>query len=133
MNDAALVDALLARVPGAGSTFIAYHHPFVRKSVLCASPVAAGLVDDLTHDVYVYIWREDFRVLRQWRRQHPLQAFLRVVVTRLVWDRLSRVQPAWEQVDADPHSVAGADAATCDASPTPEEQVAANELFRMGA
>jgi DNA-directed RNA polymerase specialized sigma24 family protein len=102
MNDPGLVEALLARVPGAGRAFIARHDASVRKAVLCASPAAAWLVDDLTHDVYLHLWRDDFRVLRQWQHHHPLQAYLRTVVTRLVWDRLSRLQPAWEVLDDDP-------------------------------
>jgi RNA polymerase sigma factor (sigma-70 family) len=128
MNDPALVDALLARASGAGRAFIARHDTSLRKAVLCASPAAAWLVDDLTHDVYVHLWREDFRVLRQWHRNHPLQAYLRTVVTRLVWDRLSRLQPVWEILDADPCSVAGSGAELRDPAPTPEEEVAANEI-----
>jgi RNA polymerase sigma factor (sigma-70 family) len=128
MNDPALVDALLARAPGAGRAFIARHDAFVRKAVLCASPAAAWLVDDLTRDVYVHLWRDDFRVLRQWQRNHPLQAYLRTVVTRLVWDRLSRLQPAGEVLDHDPCSVAPSGAEPWDPAPTPEEEVAANEI-----
>jgi hypothetical protein len=57
MSDPAMVEAVLARVPGAGRAFIAYHDAFVRKTVLRASPAAASLVDDLTHDVYVHLSR----------------------------------------------------------------------------
>jgi RNA polymerase sigma factor (sigma-70 family) len=128
MKDPALVEALLARVPGAGRAFIARHDASVRKAVLRASPTAAWLVDDLTHDVYVHIWRDDFRVLRQWRRRHPLQAYLRTVVTRLVWDRLRRLQPTWEILDDDPCSAAGSGAEPWDLAPTPEEEVAAKEI-----
>jgi hypothetical protein len=65
VNDPAMVEALLARVPGAGRAFIACQDPFLRKTVLRASPAAASLVDDLTHDVYVHLWGNEFRVLRQ--------------------------------------------------------------------
>jgi RNA polymerase sigma factor (sigma-70 family) len=129
MNDPAMVEALLARVTGAGRAFIACHDTFLRKTVLRASPAAASLVDDLTHDVYVHLWGNDFRVLRQWQREHPLRAYLGTITTRLVWDRLNRLQPAWEQVDEDPFSVAGAGAEPCDSAPTPEEEVAANEIM----
>jgi RNA polymerase sigma factor (sigma-70 family) len=128
MNDPALVEALLARVSGAGRAFMARHDASVRKAVLSASPAAAWLVDDLTHDVYVHIWRDDFRVLRQWQRHHPLQAYLRTVVTRLVWDRLSRLQPAWEVLNGDPCSSADSSAEPWDLALTPEEEVAANEI-----
>jgi RNA polymerase sigma factor (sigma-70 family) len=126
-NDLASVE-LLARVPGAGRAFIARHDASVRKAVLRASPAAAWLVDDLTHDVYVHLWRNDFRVLRQWQHHHPLQAYLRTVVTRLVWDRLSRLQPAWEVLGNDSRSAAGSGTEPFDPAPTPEEEVAANEI-----
>jgi RNA polymerase sigma factor (sigma-70 family) len=127
MNDAAMVEAVLARVPGAGRAFIACQDAFVRKTVLRASPGAASLVDDLTHDVYVHLWGNDFRVLRQWQREHPLRAYLGIIATRLVWDRLGRLQPVWELVDEDPFSVAGPE--PCDLGPTPEDEVAANEIL----
>jgi hypothetical protein len=63
MNDSELVEPLLVRVPVAGRAFIVRHDAYVRKAVLFASPAAAWLVDDLTHDVYVHLWRDDFRVL----------------------------------------------------------------------
>jgi RNA polymerase sigma factor (sigma-70 family) len=89
------------------------------------------LVDDLTHDVYLHLWRNDFRVLRQWQRQHSLQAYLRTVVRRLVWDRLRHLQPVWELVDADPHVTPGVGPEPWDLAPTPEEEVAASELVRL--
>jgi RNA polymerase sigma-70 factor, ECF subfamily len=127
VNDTAMVEAVLARVPGAGRAFIACHDAFVRKTVLRASPAAASLVDDLTHDVYVHLWANDFRVLRQWQREHALRAYLGTIATRLVWDRLGRLQPVWELIDEDPFSVAGTE--PCDLAPTPEDEVAAHEIL----
>jgi RNA polymerase sigma factor (sigma-70 family) len=120
VNDRAMVEAVLARVPGAARAFIACHDAFVRRTVLRASPAAASLVDDLTHDVYVHLWGNDFRVLRQWQREHPLRVYLGTIATRLVWDRLGRLQQ-------DPFSVAGPE--PCDLAPTPEDEVAANEIL----
>jgi RNA polymerase sigma-70 factor (ECF subfamily) len=130
-NDPALVDALLARTPGAARAFIARHDAFLRKAVRSASPASASLVDDLTHDAYVHLWRNDFRVLRQWQREHPLRAYLHTIVTRLAWDRLARLQPAWELVDADPYSAADAIPDPSDPAPTPEDEVAAAELLGL--
>jgi RNA polymerase sigma factor (sigma-70 family) len=127
VNDRAMVEAVVARVPGAGRAFIARHDAFVRKTVLRASPGAASLVDDLTHDVYVHLWGNDFRVLRQWQHERPLRAYLGTIATRLVWDRLGRLQPVWELVDEDPFSVAGPE--PCDLAPTPEDVAAANEIL----
>ncbi|MFZ1103500.1 MAG: sigma-70 family RNA polymerase sigma factor, partial [Hyphomicrobiaceae bacterium] len=86
-----------------------------------------SLIDDLTHDVYVQLWSNDFRVLRQWQREHPLRAYLGTVATRLVWDRLGRLQPVWELVDEDPFAVAGPE--PCDFAPTPEDEAVANEIL----
>ena len=130
-DSGALVTALLAHTHGARRWFIARHDAFLRTVVLSASPAAWVCVDDLMQDVYVHLWRDDFHVLRQWQREHPLQAYLRTVVTRLVWDRLNRLQPVWEELEADPWMAAGARLEQTDVSPTPEEQVAANELSRM--
>ena len=130
-ENGALVTALLAHTHGAGRWFIARHDAFLRSAVLSASPAAWVCVDDLMQDVYVHLWRDDFHVLRQWQRKHPLQAYLRTVVTRLVWDRLNRLQPVWEELEADPWMAAGARLEQSDIPPTPEEQVAANELSRM--
>jgi RNA polymerase sigma factor (sigma-70 family) len=127
VNDRAMVEAMLARVPGAGRAFIACHDAFVRKTALRASPGAASLVDDLTHDVYVHLWSNDFHVLRLWNREHPFRAYLGTIATRLVWHRLGRLQPVWELVDEDPFSVAGPE--PCDFAPTPEDVAAANEVL----
>ena len=130
-NDSALIAALLARTPGASRSFIARHDAFFRKVVLSASPAAWVVVDDLTQDVYVHLWRDDFRVLRQWQREHPLRAYLHTVVTRLVWDRLSRLQPAWEHLADDPWMIPGARLGQLDPPPTPEQEVTANELAQI--
>jgi RNA polymerase sigma factor (sigma-70 family) len=127
VTDRSMVEAVVARVPGAGRAFIACHDAFVRKTVLHVSPGAASLVDDLTHDVYIHLWGNDFRALRQWNREHPLRAYLGTIARRLVWDRLGRLQPVWELVDEDPFSVAGPE--PCDLAPTPEDEVAANETL----
>jgi RNA polymerase sigma factor (sigma-70 family) len=131
MNDETLVEALLARVPEAGRVFPVRHDAFVRRTVLSASPVAGMFIDDLTHDVYVHLWRDEFRVLRQWERSHPLQAYLRTVTTRHVWDRLSRLQPVSERLDDDPYAHAGARSDLSSAPLTPEEDVVANERARI--
>jgi RNA polymerase sigma factor (sigma-70 family) len=127
MNDPAMVEALLARVPGAARAFITCHDTFLRKTVRRASPSAASLVDDLTHDVYVHLWGNDFHVLRQWQREHPLRAYLGTITTRLVWERLSRLQPVWERVEEDPYAIAGGSEPR-DLASTPEEAVAAHEI-----
>jgi len=101
-EDSALVAAVIARRKGAARRFIECHDAFLRSVIRSASPAAGPVIDDLLHEAYVHLWRDEFSVLRRWRRVHPLRAYLRRVVTRLVWERLTRLQPAWEQLEADP-------------------------------
>ena len=130
-DDSALVTALVRGIEGASQCFIARHHAFFRSVVLSSSPVARSLVDDLIHDVYVHVWRDDFRVLRQWRRGHPLRAYLRTVISRLVWDRLCHLQPDQEQLEDDAWLAVGTRLEHMEELTTPEDDVAANELFQM--
>src|SRR5262245_16468932 len=106
-EESALVTALVRGIEGASQCFVARHHGFFRTVVLSSSPVARSLVDDLIHDVYVHLWRDDFRVLRQWRPEHPLRAYLRTVISRLIWDRLSHLQPEQEQLEGEAWVAAG--------------------------
>ncbi len=126
-----MVTALVTGIQGASRRFVARHDVFLRTVVLSSSPAAWTLVDDLTHDVYVHLWRDDFRVLRKWQREHPLRAYLRTVITRLIWDRLSRLQPVREQLEEDPWLAVGEHLEDSAELTTPEDAAAANELFQM--
>lgn len=55
-------------------------------------------LDDLTQDVYVRLWSDDFHVLRLWKQQSPLQAYLyRVIVGWLkMW-----IGRLWEKSSAE--------------------------------
>ena len=96
-DDTALVAAVVARAEGAAERLIARHDAFVRAVIRSSSQAAGPLLDDLTHEVYVHLWRDEFRVLRQWQQHRPLRAYLRCVIKRLVWERLSRLVPVREQ------------------------------------
>ena len=126
-----MVTALVTGTQGASQCFVARHHAFFRTVVLSSSPAAWTLVDDLTHDVYVHLWRDDFRVLRKWQREHLLRAYLRTVITRLIWDRLSHLQPGREQLEEDPWLAVGAHPEDTSELTTPEDDAAANELSQM--
>jgi RNA polymerase sigma factor (sigma-70 family) len=127
-EDSALVAAVIARRKGAARRFIECHDAFLRSVIRSASPAAGPVVDDLMHEAYVHLWRDEFSVLRRWRRVHPLRAYLRSVVTRLVWERLTRLQPAWEQLEADPLLVV--QEPTPVPPTTPEDAALTNEAFR---
>jgi RNA polymerase sigma factor (sigma-70 family) len=90
-----------------------------------------GVVDDLTQEVYVHLWGQDFHVLRQWQCESPLRAYLRTVIVRLVWERLNRLQPAREQLVDDPLVEAGARHGLSEIPATPEQLACAHELMRV--
>jgi RNA polymerase sigma-70 factor (ECF subfamily) len=130
-DDRALVADLLARGLGASQRFITQYDAFFRYVIHCSSPAARPFIDDLAQDVYVCLWAHDFRVLRQWRGEHPLHAYLRTVIARLVWERLNRLHPRGEIVTDDPLTEASAGQVHSAIPETPEELVCAHELSRL--
>jgi len=128
-DDRDLIAELLARSRGASQRFIKRFDPFFRNVILCSSHEARQFVDDLTQEVYICLWAHDFRVLRQWRGEHPLHAYLRTVIARLVWERLSRLQPSREILTVDPLAEAGERHEPLGMSATPERLVCTHELI----
>jgi RNA polymerase sigma factor (sigma-70 family) len=128
-TDTALVAEILAGDEGAPQRFIARHDSFFRRTILSSSRAAYPLLDDLTHEVYVHLWRDDFRVLRLWHQEHTLQAYLQRAIRRLVWERLDRLRPAWEDLHDDPLNAAGA--LEWHSPVTPEEEACAQELVGL--
>jgi len=126
-DDAALVAAVVARTQGAAERFILRHDAFLRAVIRASSQAARPLLDDLTHEVYVHLLRDDFRVLRQWQQERPFRAYLRSVIRRLVWERLRRLVPVQQQPKSDAMLLA---AVPPEQTPvTPEEAAAATEVL----
>jgi RNA polymerase sigma-70 factor (ECF subfamily) len=129
-DDTALVAAVVARAEGAAERLIARHDAFVRAVIRSSSQAAGPLLDDLTHEVYVHLWRDEFRVLRQWQQHRPLRAYLRCVIKRLVWERLSRLVPVREQPGNDVGFLAAVLEEKAEERPaTPEEEIVAGEAL----
>ena len=129
-DDAALVAAVVVRAEGAAERLIARHDAFVRAVIRSSSQAAGPLLDDLTHEVYVHLWRDEFRVLRQWQQHRPLRAYLRCVIKRLVWERLSRLVPVREQPGNDAGFLAAVIEEKTEERPaTPEEEIVAGEAL----
>jgi len=127
-EDAALIAALVVQRRGAAQCFAHRHDAFLRAVVLSSSPVARTFVDDLTHEVYAHLWRGDFHVLRSWQQKGPLRAYLRSIVRRLVWERLSGFLPCEEVLNCDPMSVSSP---LCEQAASPEEVLVAHEAFHL--
>ena len=129
-DDAALVAAVVARTEGASERLVARHDAFVRAVIRSSSQATGPLLDDLTHEVYVHLWRDDFHVLRQWQQHRPLRAYLRCVIKRLVWERLSRLAPVREQPAKDAGFLAAVLEEKAEPRPaTPEEEIVAGEAL----
>jgi RNA polymerase sigma-70 factor (ECF subfamily) len=122
-----LVTDLLARVVGASERFVARYNSFFRKTIYCSSLAGRELADDLMQEVYAYLWADDFHVLRQWKGECPLQAYMYTVISRLVWDRLRRLQPRCEALSNDPFVEASALDAHLAMEGTPEQIVCVAE------
>jgi RNA polymerase sigma factor (sigma-70 family) len=131
LADQRLVNELLAHSRGASQRFIARYDAFFRQVILWSSPAAPPLVDDLTQEVYVCLWAHDFRVLRQWKCEHPLRAYLRTVIVRLVWERLNHLRPRREELGDVPLIEARARPEHSAVPATPEQLTCAHELLQI--
>lgn len=120
-RDAKMVEDLFARKNGAQLRFVQNYDRFIRSVVRASSPRARSMIDDLTHDIYLHLWCEDFRVLRRWRRVSPLQAFLSVTVKRFIWAQLRVLQPTREGMDYD--LATGNRTEEAAEGPTPEDEI----------
>ena len=95
-DDGALVAACLAGTPGAADRLVARHAPgvqaAVRRFLALRCPGRLDLVEDVTHDVFVALLRDDAAKLRQYsgRNGCSLGGWLRVVAVRLTIDTLRR-------------------------------------------
>jgi RNA polymerase sigma-70 factor (ECF subfamily) len=130
-DDRVLIDELLARTLGASQRFIAHYDAFFRYVIYRSSPAAQAFIDDLMQDVYVCLWAHDFRVLRHWKGEHPLHAYLRTVIVRLVWERLNRLHPRGEIVTDDPLTEVSAGQEHSAIPETPEQLACAHQLIRI--
>ena len=130
-DDRDLIAAVVAGSEGASGQFIARHDAFFRTVILASSPAAQFFVDDLRQEVYVHLWGHDFRVLRQWQGEYPLRAYLRTVITRLVWQHLRGFQPWREQRTDSPLIEAGVLHVDAVLPATPQQRVCARELVHL--
>ena len=126
--DAELVLALLSGDRAAADRFARLYEAFIGAAVLSSSYAARRFHADLVQDVYVHLWRNDFRVLRQWEGERSLRAYLRTVIRHLVWERLSSLQPAQEQLEGDPMTASSGLCESMEPPLTPEQNVLADEV-----
>jgi RNA polymerase sigma factor (sigma-70 family) len=125
-DDTVLVGDVVSRKPNASWRFIERHDSFFRAVIVKANSSARPMLDDLTHEVYVHLWHDDFRVLRQWGRKSPLRAYLRTVIRHLVGERLGRFRPAGELLQ-DEQGLQQPDSGLR----TPEEELAIKDIARL--
>jgi RNA polymerase sigma-70 factor (ECF subfamily) len=128
-----LLAALHARAPGAAEELVRTYRPVVREA-LCRFLAQrcrgrTDLADDLTHDVFVALFRDDNAKLRQFQGRNgcSLAGWLRVVAVRLAIDTLRRERRV-VSMDDDSQRMHDLRRALASTSPGPEQMVAGGEL-----
>jgi RNA polymerase sigma-70 factor (ECF subfamily) len=110
-DDRQLIDSILAGDPRAWERIVQRFSAMVWRILRGECRLPQDRAEDAFQDIFIALQKDDFRRIRQWRGHAPLDAYIVVVVRRLVCDFL-RAQKAEETADP-PDSV--------DPSPTPEE------------
>jgi len=93
IEDRTLIQGLLSRAEGAEDRFFARHDTFIRKTICASSRIARAHLNDLTQDMYVHLWSNDFHALRLWKHECPLRGYLCRIIPRFVWVQLRRLGP----------------------------------------
>ena len=97
-TDRQLLDRCLARAPMAWEDFADRFLPLVlqvaQHTAFCKGlRLDASQLDDLVADVFVALVRDDFHVLRRFRKEASLATYLTVIARRVVARRVSRYIP----------------------------------------
>lgn len=92
-TDRELIAGVLARAPGAADLFVARFSRFVWAILIHDMRLRRDAAEDLSQDVFVRLWEDDYRRLRIWRGEGAFASYLGPIVRRLALDFL-RGNPA---------------------------------------
>jgi RNA polymerase sigma-70 factor, ECF subfamily len=121
-DDRDLIDCILAGDPLAWEKCVRRFSDMVWRILRGPLRLSNDKAADAFQDIFLALQKDNFRRIRQWRGRAPLDAYMVVVVRRLVWDHL-RAQPHEKGLDGD-------DADPVDSGPTPEEEALRAERQR---
>jgi RNA polymerase sigma-70 factor, ECF subfamily len=128
----ALVAACLRGADGAAATLIETYRPIVRATIthyLASKRAPPDLADDLTHEVFLALLRDDARKLGTFGGRCSFAGWLRVVAVRLAIDALRRERHTVSIDDESAHAAALRRWMASD-TPTPEALVSAAQMQR---
>ena len=87
-SDSALIADMLTGDVDAQRRFVSEFDGFIRGVIFSLGNDTYIYLDDLTQDMYEFLARENFRVLRNWRKDAQLRTYLYTIIRRQALRRL---------------------------------------------
>ncbi len=118
VDDRQLIDRVLAGDTRAADAFVTRFTRLVWAILIRQTGVAVGQVEDVYQEVFVRLWEDDYRRIRNWSRDGDFAAYLAPIVRHLALDALrknrgDRERPLPEHEEAGTELIVG--------DPSPEE------------
>ena len=93
-EDRQLIDSILAGDPQAWEKIVQRFSGMVWRILRGRFRVAKDEAEDVFQEIFLALQQDDFRRIRQWRGQAPLDAYMAVVLSRLAQDVLRAARRA---------------------------------------
>ncbi len=118
VDDRQLIDRVLAGDPRVADAFVTRFTRLVWAILIRQTALAVGQIEDVYQEVFVRLWEDDYRRIRNWSRDGDFAAYLAPIVRHLALDALrkspgDRERPLPEPDEADTEPIVG--------DPSPEE------------
>ncbi len=118
VDDRQWIDRVLDGDPHAADMFVTRYTRLVWAILIRQTGVAVGQVEDVYQEVFVRLWEDDYRRIRNWSRDGDFAAYLAPIVRHLALDALrkspgDRERPLPEPDETDTEPIVG--------DPSPEE------------
>ena len=90
VDDRQLIDRVLAGDTRAADAFVTRFTRLVWAILIRQTGVAVGQVEDVYQEVFVRLWEDDYRRIRNWSRDGDFAAYLAAIVRHLALDALRK-------------------------------------------
>ncbi len=97
VDDRQLVDRVLVGDPRAADMFVTRFTRLVWAILIRQTALAAGQVEDVYQEVFVRLWEDDYRRIRNWSQDGDFAAYLAPIVRHLALDALRKSRPDRER------------------------------------
>ena len=97
VDDRQLIDRVLAGDTRAADAFVTRFTRLVWAILIRQTALAAGQVEDVYQGVFVRLWEDDYRRIRNWSQNGDFAAYLAPIVRHLALDALRRTPGDREQ------------------------------------